>query len=77
MTKKTTTRQAQPQPVDGPVTKDAKSPVITHFTPEERAAIGRTARAKTPRESHAAWDGAFRPARSHRASGGAGANPGG
>ena len=55
MTKKTTTRQAQPQPVDGPVTKDAKPPVITHLTPDERAAIGRTARAKTPRESHAAW----------------------
>ena len=55
MTKKTTTRQAQPQPVDGPVTKDAKPPVITHFTPEERATIGKTARAKTPRESHAAW----------------------
>jgi uncharacterized protein (DUF2252 family) len=55
MTKKTTTRQAQPQPVDGPVTKDAKPPIITHFTPEERATIGKTARAKTPRESHAAW----------------------
>ncbi|HEY7093190.1 MAG TPA: DUF2252 domain-containing protein [Ktedonobacterales bacterium] len=55
MTKKTTTRQAQPQPVDGPVTKDAKPPVITHLTPEERATIGKTARAKTPRESHAVW----------------------
>jgi uncharacterized protein (DUF2252 family) len=55
MTKKTTTRQAQPQPMNGPVTKDAKPPVITHLTPEERATIGKTARAKTPRESHAAW----------------------
>ncbi len=26
------------------------------MTPGERAAIGRTARAKTPRESHAAWE---------------------
>jgi uncharacterized protein (DUF2252 family) len=56
MTKKTTTRQARPQPVSAPVTKDAKPPVITHLTPEERAAIGKTARAKTTRESHAAWE---------------------
>jgi len=34
----------------------AKPPIITHLTLSERAAIGRTARAKTPRESHAIWD---------------------
>jgi hypothetical protein len=54
MTKKTNSRQVQQSADD--VTKDAKLRVITHLTPEERAAIGKTARAKTPRESHAAWE---------------------
>src|SRR4029450_7125379 len=56
MTKKTTPRQTRLQPVDDPVTKDAKPPVITHLAPDERAAIGKAARAKTFRESHAGWE---------------------
>jgi uncharacterized protein (DUF2252 family) len=40
----------------GVKTSGAKPPIITHLTPGERATIGRTARAKTPRESHAAWE---------------------
>jgi len=35
---------------------DAKPPVIAHLTLNERAAIGRNARAITPRASHAAWE---------------------
>ena len=56
MTKKPTTQRARSQPVNDLVTKDAKPPVITHLTPEERVAIGKSARAKTSRESHAAWE---------------------
>jgi uncharacterized protein (DUF2252 family) len=33
----------------------APAPVIKHLTLEERIAIGKAARAKTPRESHAGW----------------------
>jgi uncharacterized protein (DUF2252 family) len=59
MTKKTNNRQAQA--VDGAATTGvkttgAKPPIITHLTAGERAAIGRTARANTPRESHAVWE---------------------
>jgi uncharacterized protein (DUF2252 family) len=59
MTKKTNNRWAQSADdaaTTGVKTTGAKPPVITHLTPGERAAIGRTARAKTPRESHAAWE---------------------
>src|SRR5690348_16685030 len=34
----------------------AKPPIITHLTVGERAAIGRNARLKTPRERHAVWE---------------------
>jgi uncharacterized protein (DUF2252 family) len=56
MTKKTTTRHAQPQPAHDSAPKGSKPPVIKHLTLDERAAIGRIARARTPRESHAAWE---------------------
>ena len=64
MTKKTNNRRAQAADdaattgvkTTGANPAGAKPPVITHLTPSERAAIGRTARAKTPRESHAAWE---------------------
>jgi uncharacterized protein (DUF2252 family) len=59
MTKKTNNRQAQAADdaaTTGVKTTGAKPPIITHLTPGERAAIGRTARAKTPRESHAVWE---------------------
>jgi uncharacterized protein (DUF2252 family) len=39
-----------------PATTDTNPSIITHFTLQERAASGRTARARTPRESHAAWE---------------------
>src|SRR5690348_18057874 len=59
MTKKTNNRRA-PSGDDATTTgvkpSGAKPPIITHLTPGERAAIGRTARAKTPRESHAVWE---------------------
>jgi uncharacterized protein (DUF2252 family) len=56
MTKKPTSRQARLQPVNDRVAKDARPPAIAHLTLNERAALGRTARANTPRESHAAWE---------------------
>src|SRR5690349_20839420 len=59
MTKKTNHRRAQA--ADDAATTNVKTtrvkpPIITHLTLGERAAIGRTARLKTPRESHAIWD---------------------
>src|SRR5689334_22006314 len=64
MTKKTNHRRAQA--ADDAAGADAnntdvthpgaKPPIITHLTLTERAAIGRTARLKTPRESHAIWE---------------------
>ena len=59
MTKKTNNRRAQAADdaaTTGARPTGAKPPIITHLTLGERAAIGRTARAKTPRESHAAWE---------------------
>jgi uncharacterized protein (DUF2252 family) len=41
--------------VNGRTNTDAKLRTITHLTVEERVAVGRTARVKTPRERHAAW----------------------
>jgi uncharacterized protein (DUF2252 family) len=64
MTKKTNHRRAQ-SAYDAATTavkntdvktSGAKPPIITHLTLGERATIGRTARAKTPRERHAAWE---------------------
>jgi uncharacterized protein (DUF2252 family) len=40
--------------VDGK--KRAATPVVPHFTPEERAARGRAARVETPRSSHAGFE---------------------
>jgi uncharacterized protein (DUF2252 family) len=64
MTKKTNNRHAEA--ADDAATTHAKNtdvtpngakpPTITHLTLTERAAIGRTARLKTPRESHAVWE---------------------
>jgi uncharacterized protein (DUF2252 family) len=54
MTKKTNNRRAQS--ADDAATTGAKPPIITHLTLGERAALGRTARAQTPRERHAAWE---------------------
>jgi uncharacterized protein (DUF2252 family) len=64
MTKKTNNRRAQS--ADDAATTGVnntdvtptgvKPPIITHLSLGERAAIGRTARLKTPRERHAAWD---------------------
>jgi len=59
MTKKTNNRRA-PSADDAATTDvkttSAKPPIITHLLLGERAAIGRTARARTPRESHAVWE---------------------
>jgi uncharacterized protein (DUF2252 family) len=55
MTKKVTGRQAQPQSEDSSAATDMKPAIVKHLTVDERVAIGRTARANTPRESHAAW----------------------
>jgi uncharacterized protein (DUF2252 family) len=55
MTTRRTSRKAQPASTDDSAATDAPAPVIKHLTLEERAAIGKAARAKTPRESHAAW----------------------
>jgi uncharacterized protein (DUF2252 family) len=54
VTKKTNNRRAQS--AGDAATTPAKPPTIIHLTLSERAAIGRTARAKTPRESHAIWE---------------------
>jgi uncharacterized protein (DUF2252 family) len=55
MAKKVTGRQARPQSVDASASTDVKPAIVKHLTVDERVAIGRAARAKTPREGHAAW----------------------
>ena len=55
MTKKVTGRQAQPLSEDSSAATDMKPAIVKHLTVDDRVAIGRTARANTPRESHAAW----------------------
>jgi uncharacterized protein (DUF2252 family) len=55
MTKKVTSRQPRPQSVDASAPTGAKPPIIEHLSVEERTALGRAARAQTPRESQATW----------------------
>ena len=48
-------RQANTSPVEANATEGSKPGTIAPKTPEERTATGKVARARAPRESHAAW----------------------
>ena len=56
MGKQKSERQDQSLAANGRTISDTQLRVIRHLSVDERVAIGRTARVKTPRERHAAWE---------------------